>query len=214
VALEKTKSKSGAKETILQSFPSTLKQDVEKVTDTLSFDKDFLFSPDAQTINLDNEVLNIPYRIYFDEPSLTAEKSLTEQQRTILNCIFLRHHDGFVRQRRLELLLDKTEYFIVPFVFQLLGEYVIEILFVLDKHINENTIHYYLKFVNNNKKYWSKTESRVISYWNVYYRRPHYPSYLPSKYKNRKDYIGQQIIERLKKANVQQRGFASAGGDE
>lgn len=214
MALEKDKIKSGAKETILRSFPSALKQDVEKVVDILSFDKDFLFSPGAQTINLDNEVLNISYRIYFDEPSLTAEKSLTEQQRTILNCIFLRHHDGYVRQRRLELLLDKIEYFVVPFVFQLLGEYVIEILFLLDTHINDNTIHNYLKFINDNKKYWHKTENRVTSYWNVYYRRPHYPSYLPSKYKDRKDYIGQQIIERLKIANVQQQGFTSAGGKE
>ena len=126
---KKTESKSAGKENILNSFPATLKQDVEKVVDILSFDKNYLFSPDFQTINLDKEILNIPCRIYFDEPSSTKEMSLTEQQRTILNCILLRHHDGYLRQRRLELLIDKTEYFVVPFVFQLLGEYVIEILF-------------------------------------------------------------------------------------
>ena len=87
-------------------------------------------------------------------------------------------------------------------------------MFVLDKHINDKTITNYLKLINDNDKYWHQTKSRIISYWNVYYRRPHYHSSLPSKYKNRKDYIGQQIIERLNNANLQQRGFASEVGDE
>ncbi len=192
--MEKDKFKIAFTETILNSFPAILKQDVEKVIEILSFDKDYLFSPDSQSIYIDKEIINIPYRIYIDEPYPAKERTLTEQQKIILNCIFLRHHNGYIRQSRLEFLIDKTEYYTVPFTFQLLGEYVIEILFVLDKHINDKTITNYLKLINDNDKYWHQTKSRIISYWNVYYRRPHYHSSLPSKYKNRKDYIGQQII--------------------
>ncbi|HQX97221.1 MAG: hypothetical protein IPN82_13885 [Chitinophagaceae bacterium] len=212
--MEKDKFKIAFTETILNTFPEILKQDVEKVIEILSFDKDYLFSPDSQTIYIDNEIINIPCRIYIDEPDPVKEKSLTEQQKIMLNCLFLRHHNGYIRQSRLELLIDKTENYITPFIFQLLGEYVIEILFVLDKHINDKTIDNYLKLINDNEKYWHQTKSRVISYWNVYYRRPHYHSNLPSKYKNRKDYIGQQIIERLNNANLQQRGSTSEFGNE
>jgi hypothetical protein len=53
--------------------------------------------------------------------------------------------------------------------------------------------------ISENKKYWQQTESRMISYWNEYYRRPAYPKYLPPKYATRKEYIGQQLVDKLKK---------------
>jgi hypothetical protein len=108
----------------------------------------------------------------------------------------LRHHNGFVRQKSLERLVDNTDYYVVPFIFKLLGEYVVEILFVVVRCINEKTIDQYLKFIGENEKYWQQTESRMISYWNVYYRA------IP-KYKKLNDYIGKQIIDRINEANTQ-----------
>jgi hypothetical protein len=182
------------------SFPVALKQDVEKVLEIITFGKDISIADNFITVNHNKEVIHLPYRIYFDEPSLEKEKTLTELQSTILQCIFLRHHNGFVRQRRLELLIDTTDYFIVTFIFQLLGEYVMEILEVLDNHINEKNIGHYIRFIQENPKFWQLTESRMISYWNVYYRQPRYPDYLPPKYATQEEYIGQKIIDRLKNA--------------
>ena len=192
------------KEKISNSFPATLKQDVEKVLEVLPLNEhnvlltggqihqvDNLIHPNEQIVFLDKELLKIPYRLYFNEPSLEKEELLTDLQKIILNCIYLRHHNGFIRQKRLEQLLDKTEYFITPFTFQLLGEYVMEILEVLQKHINPTTIDNYLKFINENQKYWTQTESRMISYWNEYYRRPKFPKL--------NDYIGKQIVDEIKK---------------
>jgi len=51
-----------------------------------------------------------------------------------------------------------------------------------------------VKFIRDNPKFWMQTESRMISYWNEYYRRPTFPKL--------KDYIGKQIIDRIKKANA------------
>ena len=82
--MEKDKFKIAFTETILNTFPEILKQDVEKVIEILSFDKDYLFSPDSQTIYIDNEIINIPCRIYIDEPDPVKEKSLTEQQKIML----------------------------------------------------------------------------------------------------------------------------------
>jgi hypothetical protein len=141
---------------------------------------------------LGGEILMIPYRIDVNERS---GNNLTEQQQTILHCLFLRHHDGFVRQQNLEKLIHKTDTFVVPFVFQLLGEYVIEILEVANQHINENTMDIYLKIKQENPKYWQQTQSRMISYWNEYYR---------NKYPKLNNYIGKQIFDRFEKTSSKQ----------
>jgi len=184
------------KEKLLNAFPADLKQDVEIVVEFL-LNKNFDIYPTVeQEIILNEYNLIIPGRVYFDNPSETTGNNLTNTQQTILNCIYLRHHNGFIRQKRLEKLIDNTDdYFVIPFIFQLLGEYVMEILEVVDKHLNDKTINNYLKFIKENPKYTKQTESRMISYWDVYYRH--------TGYKNLNDYIGQKIFNRLKKANAQ-----------
>jgi hypothetical protein len=94
-------------------------------------------------------------------------------------------------QKRLEQLIDKNEYWITPYLLQLLGEYVYEILEVLDKCINDKNIGNYKRFVKENPKYWQQTESRMISYWDCYYRR--------IKSKDLKNYLGRQIADRINK---------------
>jgi len=209
----KSKIEDTEKTWLTNAFPSSLRQNVEEVIKVLPFNRsvlladgkihqvDSLIHSSEQTVCLNGELLKIPYRIYFDEPPAEKEKQLTLLQKTILNCIYSRHHNGFVRQRHLEQLVDGNDYFVIPYTFQLLGEYVIEILEVLDRHVNDKTISNYIKFINENPKYWQQTESRMISYWNEYYRRPKFPKL--------KDYIGQQIVDRIK-ANAQH-GFAKSG---
>lgn len=180
---------------LINAFPFELEEDVETVVNFLS-DKTFNIHPTVkQEVILDEQKLIIPGRVYFDEPTDTTGNNLTVLQQTILNCIYLRHYNGFVRQRRLEKLIDNTyDYFVIPYIFQLLGEYVIEILQVADKHINDKTIENYLKFSAENPMYRQQTESRMISYWNEYYRA------IPT-YKKLNNYIGKQIFDKLKKAN-------------
>jgi len=176
---------------ILYSFPVDLRQDVEIVADYL-LDKNLDIHPTVeQHITLYKEKLVIPGRVYFTDPDETTGNTLSQRQQTILNCLYLRHNNGFVRQQRLEQLTGNTDYFAIPFIFQLLGEYVIEILFVLDKFINELSINKYLNFIAENKKYWKQTESRMISYWNEYYRTE-------LKYRKLNEYIGKQIVDRIK----------------
>lgn len=182
-------------------FPFSLRQDVEEAIKALPSDRwvlladgqihniDKLIHPNKQPVVLDGKLLEVPCRVYFNEPQAKIEQRLTTLQKIILNCIYLRHHNGFVRQRRLELLLNSEDYFVIPYTFQLLGEYVIEILEVLDRHINEKTFDNYAKFINENRKYYKQTESRMISYWNEYYRQ---------QFPKLKSYIGKQIIEKLK----------------
>jgi|GEM_PF-425415 len=196
------------REILLNAFPRTLKKDVESVLDILPFEMnniklsdghthkvENLIHPDNLIVNLNGEFLTIPYRVYFNEPEIEKEQTLTDLQKSILNCIFLRHHNGYIRQKRLE-KIENNEYWITPFTFQLLGEYVFEILEVLDKQLDDQKLEHYKRFVNENPKYYQQTESRMISYWNEYYRR---------KFPKLKNYIGRIIFDHIKTKEIGKR---------
>jgi hypothetical protein len=171
------------REILLNAFPRSLKNDVESVLDILPFEVnnvklcdgkihkvENLIHLDFQTVLLEGEHLSIPNRLYFNEPELEKEQKLTNSQKVILNCIYLRHHNGYVRQCHLE-KINSNEYWITPFTFKLLGEYVLEILEVLDGQLDNNKLDNYKRFAIENPKYYQQTENRMISYWNEYYRR-------------------------------------------
>jgi hypothetical protein len=182
------------KEIIYNAFPKILRNDVLTVISVLPFDSDGpidTVSSRTQEISLDGELLLIPYRIYFNEPSKNYEQALSDLQRTILNCLYLRHHSGYIRQRRLNTLISKNHYFIVPYVFQLLGEYIVEIINDIDSFVDGTNIHLFKRFLSENKGYSALTKDRMISYWNEYYRF--------GENKNIRNYIGKRIIDRLEK---------------
>lgn len=178
------------KQKIAAAFPAHLLPDVEIVIDFL-FTQNFTVHPTSEyVVILDGKQITIPNRIYSAEPETTTGKDLTEHQKIILNCLYLLHSNGYVRQARLRLLQSRTEYFIVPFVFNLVGEYVSEILYDIDSMIDDNTIPIYRRFIEENPVYFKKTESRVISYWNEYHRKV-----------KMKEYVGYQLIKKLKNQN-------------
>lgn len=165
-------------------------EEVGQVADFLSNKSFYIHETSKQSVWLNDQKLVIPVRVYFDVLESNAGKNLSDLQQTILNCIYLRHDNGFVRQERLNMLLQKTDYFTTPFTFQLLGEYVIEILYDLDRYINGQVLENYRRFIIENPRYWEKTQSRVVSYWDVYYRR--------SGHHNFNQYIGKKILNRLR----------------
>jgi hypothetical protein len=72
------------------------------------------------------ERVEIPYRIYNPLPSIDLAQE-GSQVAVAIACLYTRHNDGFVRQMALRRVLGSNEPWTVPFVLQLLGEYVIEI---------------------------------------------------------------------------------------
>ncbi len=180
-------------EKIIQAFPKRLKNDVIEVIkiiprkSKLSFD---LMTSDLYFSKIDNETIKISGRIYFDEPKQKSENKLTDTQKDILNCIYTRHYDGYIREKRLKKISDVSKKWTTPYIVQLIGEYIYELLPVIDKKINEETLDFYAEFRDKNPLYWQQTESRMISYWNEYYR---------SKFPKLKEYLGFKIVDRIKK---------------
>lgn len=196
------------KDRLRNAFPKSVESDLNVVLDIIPFDENKVKLCDGNThmvgnlihenyysTILDSKELKIPYRLYFNEPSPESEKTLTEKQQAILNCIYLRHHNGYLRQNRLEKLKGLNYYWITPFTFQLLGEYVCEILEVLDNQLDDSQLENYKRYALENPKYWQQTESRMISYWNEYYR---------FKSPKIKTYIGRLIFDQIK---IKTQGF-------
>lgn len=173
-------------------FPSYMSDDVNKAIEFLLKKKTHFQYFDQKTIKLSNQCIGLLHRIYHDISMHYDFSNFSLMQRQILWCIFTRHHDGFVRQLVIEKLLNyPLEYFMMPFIFQLLGEYVQEILKVITPFINKENQDLFIQFILENPQYFQTTEKRIVSYWNEYYR---------DRYTKFEDYIGAEILHKLKKA--------------
>lgn len=172
------------KDKILNAFPPNLTEDVRKVIGMLSI-KDGDISNRCYEVNLEGTMVAVPERIYISDRK--PHSDMTSDEKMIMDCIFTRHYDGFVRQRHLQNLISCTEYWVVPFCFRLLGEYVYEILHDVRKHIDSN-IDNYLRFVGENKNFFDKTKNQMFSYWDCYYK---------TKFPQIESYIGFDIFNYL-----------------
>jgi hypothetical protein len=156
------------REKIIQAFPAFLKDNVSSLLEKISLTGEHNISRTFEVI-VAREKLKIPYRIYFEEPKT---ENLTETELLILNCLFTRHNDGFIRQKKLAQILSSGEYWITPFVMQILGEYVREILLTVEENLSGRLLDNLVLFIEENPKFFETTKSRVTSYWNCYYRNP------------------------------------------
>lgn len=170
---------------IYNAFPQFLEAEVADVIEILNFKPDVL-SPDQFEVTILGESIKIPPRVYFDEPSEDKLQKLSDVQKVILSCIFTRHHDGHVREKYLRKIILSENKWVIPYIFQLIGEYVIEILSVIYENREKLDPESYSKFLKDNKLFFSKTKKRVRSYWDCYYYRSN-PKY--------DDYVGKKILD-------------------
>jgi hypothetical protein len=74
-------------------------------------------------------------------------------------------------------------------VVQLTGEYVIEILETVEAHLLGLDPVLCGRFIRDNPAYFQKTEARMISYWDCYYRR---------LYRYLSDYVGFRVFAKFR----------------
>ncbi|MER7959530.1 hypothetical protein [Streptomyces sp. NPDC096030] len=183
------------------AFPARLADDVRSV---LAFVPDARLGPvEPFQVEVQGEIVAIPSRIYNEEPEVGLERSLTRTQRLILHCLYSRHSDGRVRQRRLEQIVSSSEPWVVPFVMQLVGEYVLEILEAIGQGLPRLAVpgstqrRLYGEFISRNAAFFTRTERRVVSYWSCYYRW---------KYATFGTYPGCALVEEFRAAASEQVG--------
>jgi hypothetical protein len=121
------------------------------------------------SVRVGNEVVTLPDRIHND-PAFISVARLTDLQREFVDCLLTRHSDGSVREKHLSRIVGVNHIWVPPFVVKLVGEYVLEILRVVQQNLQNLDASTYGSFLRANPKFLATTERRVISYWNCYYR--------------------------------------------
>jgi hypothetical protein len=167
---------------LANAFPASVRDDALKAISILPQPS---WNTRAFSVYVSGEVVSIPYRIYHD-PALIDPARLTSVQAELLECLLTRHHSGFVREEHLAKIVRANHEWSPPFIVQLVGEYVIEILQLVRRNLDHLDAQPYRVFLRQNARFFALTKQRVISYWNCYHR-----------WQRREDYAGFQILEFL-----------------
>jgi hypothetical protein len=148
----------------------------------------------AFSVNAAGETLWIPYRLYYDPARL--RDALTNAQgidKIMVACLGTRHCDGYVRQECLAQILGGGEPWLMPYIVQLAGEYVIEIVHDVLREMHMRDTSALAAFARDNPTYLATLSRRATSYWNCYHRRD---------YPDRADYPGTRVLARILAAVV------------
>jgi hypothetical protein len=93
-----------------------------------------------------------------------------------------------LRQECLARILDVDDAWLAPYIVQLAGEYVIEIVNDIARAIGMRDASLLAAYARDNPDYLATLSRRVTSYWNCYHRR---------EYPDRADYPGTQVLRLL-----------------
>ena len=163
----------GKRKKLIRGFPKALQDDVlaalKAIPQKAYTPRDM--TEDMIVYTLSSGEIQFPYRVYFYEPPAKEMYSLTAQQRMILHCVYSRSHDGYMREKHITALLsaDFPEW-VIPYIVKACDEYVADILQVVYVKLKGKNTAQIKQFCADNYASFCRSYSRMISYWNVYYR--------------------------------------------
>jgi len=166
------------------AFPAKLTPTVSRLAQLLD-PSSGLPTSEPFAVSCDGETLQIPVRIYRPVISDAAFASLPPIEQSIAACWFTRHHDGHVRERFLRALPVFDCSWVIAYVVALCGEYVVEVVSYIWEHRSLFDRAVLGRWLRENQIFYSRTRSRIVSYWNCYYRSSS-PSF--------ETYVGSQLI--------------------
>lgn len=145
------------------------------------------------TVHVDGQAVSIPSRLYF----ASERTSLPEDDEAWLfaRALQTRSNDGFERQRAVRDLLRNLRPWGAPFVADLIGQYVVEILDEILAAMTPDIARTIAAFAAENPAYWAEIKQRTVSYWNAYYR--HRSSENRGRAYGRAQYVGFLLIDRI-----------------
>jgi hypothetical protein len=171
---------------LLEAVPHVLRPHADNVL------KRFLGSPFASTLwkggpslIMPEGDLILPSRVYFQMTNYDAELA-TPAEHLVAACILTRNHDGWSRQRALTTLLRNPQPWISPYILRLSSEYVIEILDLIEDHMDQFSQSDIGTFIRLNPAFYQTMKHRIVSYWDCYYR---------SRFPKFGQYVGYRLIQ-------------------
>jgi hypothetical protein len=96
------------------AFPSTVTADVDVALGIIEEHRLRPTDHDIGPVVMNGEPLRIPSRIYSPDPAPRSVAALTVPARTVLHCLFTRHHDGRVREAHLREVISSPACCVPP----------------------------------------------------------------------------------------------------
>lgn len=122
-------------------------------------------------VTVHGERLSAPARLYCSRDNLRALIEQTTGDHHILAlCLGTRHCDGYEREECLRQLIATDRPWTAPFLVQLLGEYVIELVELIAAATPQATVQNLAAFARENPTFMALTRQRATSYWDCYFR--------------------------------------------
>ena len=176
---------------VLEAFPESISEDVIEALDALDGSSHEPHIHDGLHRVVDNHTLVLPSRVYFSGVREHKIKSLSSQQRQIVAALMTRHHSGYRRESWGRELCRSPSMWATPFVVDLLGDYVLEILVMLESNLDRRWEPFAGHFLAENKGITTALNHRILNYWHCYYRWYH------PNIRELRDYPGYVVAERL-----------------
>ena len=145
--------------------------------------------------NLNQEKIKIYYRVQLKNYRDLSTQNL---ENILYNCICSRSSDGYIRGKALLKILNSDYYFVIPFILLLASEYVIEILEQMYTKSSEHTFLKMSQFLGENSEFYPIFKSKIVSYWNEYYRKSYNFTNQILQYPSFEDYVGYKILQKIK----------------
>jgi hypothetical protein len=132
-----------------RAFPAYLATEVESVIQVLS---DYQSLPPSDTFAsvVQGERIEIPYRVYYRESQVLKCAERLGIQGRIAQCLGTRHHDGFLREKCLKQVIAVDEAWVAPFIAKLVGEYILQIIQIIEHELPNLNVQMYGEFLGEN----------------------------------------------------------------
>ena len=163
----------------LAAFPAALREAAAAVLSAVTESQWHPPSSSAFRVEVGGEPLEIPARVYYQQDRVREAGTLHGVHGRIARCLGAIHHDGFLREECALQLMECDEPWVVPFIVNLAGEYVVEIVARIEHALPSMNERVYGDVLARNPSWFATIERRAVSYWNVYYRQafPQYAAY-------------------------------------
>ena len=138
----------------------------------------------------DNSAVSFPYRMYLEDDDALYTDITDIDEKLIFDCIFTRNCNGFVREKHLKNILacDVIPEWCMPYILRLSSEYVVEIVNTIYDGLKGKDNADLTSFCRNNLLICKRAYSRMVSYWDCYYRRD---------WIKLRDYVGSKLYREL-----------------
>ena len=156
-----------------EGFPERLNDSYMKVISLLPYEAKIADGYDSENeiyYLSDGSKIRFPYRLYCADDEAVYDK-LSELEKRIYDCIFVRHCEGHVREKHIEALLDsELQEWHFPYILRLSSEYVFEIVEMIYEGLKDRDNSLMQEFCHNNPQILKRAYIRMTSYWDCYYK--------------------------------------------